>query len=175
MENNFAQKIIFSDEAHFHLGGYVNKQNCRIWGTENSHVIIEKPMHPPRVIFQCALWSGGIIDPFCFENPAGNAISVNGERYRGMLAKSLWPEIEELDSEDLQFQQDSVTCHKAHETIDLLRTKFGNSLLSRFCNVNQPAWSSDLTPLEFFLWGTVKYRCYADNPETIKALKLNIG
>ena len=24
------KKIIFSDEAHFDLGGYVNKQNCRI-------------------------------------------------------------------------------------------------------------------------------------------------
>ena len=23
------KKIIFSDEAHFNLGGYVNKQNCR--------------------------------------------------------------------------------------------------------------------------------------------------
>ena len=39
-------KIIFSDEAHFDLGGYVNKQNCRIWGTENPHVYIEKPTHP---------------------------------------------------------------------------------------------------------------------------------
>ena len=28
------KKIIFSDEAHFDLGVYVNKQNCRIWGTE---------------------------------------------------------------------------------------------------------------------------------------------
>ena len=32
-----AKKIIFSDEAHFDLGGYVNKQNARIWGTENPH------------------------------------------------------------------------------------------------------------------------------------------
>ena len=32
---DFAKKIIFSDEAHFDLGGYVNKQNCRIWGREN--------------------------------------------------------------------------------------------------------------------------------------------
>ena len=32
-----AKKIIFSDEAYFDLGGYVNKQNCRIWGTENLH------------------------------------------------------------------------------------------------------------------------------------------
>ena len=27
---DFGKKIIFSDEAHFDLGGYVNKQNCRI-------------------------------------------------------------------------------------------------------------------------------------------------
>ena len=26
-------KIFFSDKAHFDLGGYVNKQNCRFWGT----------------------------------------------------------------------------------------------------------------------------------------------
>ena len=32
-----AKKIIFSDEADFDLGGYVNKQNCRIWGIENPH------------------------------------------------------------------------------------------------------------------------------------------
>ena len=30
----FWKKIIFSDEAHFDLGGYVNKQNCHILGPE---------------------------------------------------------------------------------------------------------------------------------------------
>ena len=29
-----AKKILFSDEAHFGLGWYVNKQKCSIWGTE---------------------------------------------------------------------------------------------------------------------------------------------
>ena len=29
------KKIIFSNKAHFDLFGYVNKQNCRIWFTEN--------------------------------------------------------------------------------------------------------------------------------------------
>ena len=47
------KKIIFSDEAHFDLGGYVNKQNCRIWGTENPHAYIEKPTHPKRVTVWC--------------------------------------------------------------------------------------------------------------------------
>ena len=31
------------------FGGYVNQQNCRIWGTENLHAYIEKPTHPKRV------------------------------------------------------------------------------------------------------------------------------
>ena len=31
------KKIIFSDEALFDLGGYANKQICRIWGTANPH------------------------------------------------------------------------------------------------------------------------------------------
>ena len=47
---DFGKNIIFSDKAHFDLGGYVNKQNCRIWGTENTHAYIEKPTHPKRVI-----------------------------------------------------------------------------------------------------------------------------
>ncbi|GFX12347.1 putative DD41D transposase [Trichonephila clavipes] len=28
---DFQKRIFFSDEAHFWLNGYVNKQNCRIW------------------------------------------------------------------------------------------------------------------------------------------------
>lgn len=51
---DFSKKIFFSDEAHFQLNGYVNKQNCRIWGAENPRVILEKPMHPPRVTVWCA-------------------------------------------------------------------------------------------------------------------------
>ena len=31
---DFGKKIIFSDEAHFDLGGYVNKQICRGFGPE---------------------------------------------------------------------------------------------------------------------------------------------
>ncbi|QQP40003.1 Transposable element Tc3 transposase [Caligus rogercresseyi] len=33
----FYRKIVFSDEAHFWLNGYVNKQNCRIWSDEQPH------------------------------------------------------------------------------------------------------------------------------------------
>ena len=83
-------------------------------------------MHPPRVTVWCGFWSGGIIGPFFFENDAGNAVTVNGERYRAMLTNFLWPKIDAMNVDDLWFQQDGATCHTSRLTIDLLRTKFKN-------------------------------------------------
>ena len=171
---NFARKIIFSDEAHFHLGGYVNKQNCRIWGTDNPHVVVQKPMHPARVTVWCGFWSGGVIGPFFFENAEGRAVNIDGERYRDMITDFLWQELEDIDLDELWFQQDGATCHTAARSINLLRTRFNNRVISRFGDVHWPARSCDLTPLDFFLWGTLKSKVYADNLQTIDHLKQNI-
>ncbi|GFV86792.1 hypothetical protein TNCV_3965221 [Trichonephila clavipes] len=40
---DFHKRILLSDEAHFWLNGYVNKQNCRIWREANPQVYVEKP------------------------------------------------------------------------------------------------------------------------------------
>ena len=45
-ENEFVHKLIMSDEAHFHLNGFVNKQNCRFWGFENPRAIHQHELHP---------------------------------------------------------------------------------------------------------------------------------
>lgn len=42
---SFLDNVWFTDEAHFHLSGHVNKQNMRFWGTENPHEVQEKPLH----------------------------------------------------------------------------------------------------------------------------------
>ncbi|GFU74610.1 hypothetical protein TNCV_4900051 [Trichonephila clavipes] len=52
-----------SDEAHFWLNGYVNKQNCRIWSEANPQVYVETPLHPEKLTVWCALWAGGILLP----------------------------------------------------------------------------------------------------------------
>ncbi|VVC43070.1 Hypothetical protein CINCED_3A003523 [Cinara cedri] len=77
---DFASKIIFSDEAHFHTNGFVNKQNCRLWGTENPQQIKQCQMHPERVTVWCGFLSRGVIGPYFFQNKYENTITVTGKR-----------------------------------------------------------------------------------------------
>ncbi|GFU84995.1 uncharacterized protein TNCV_1552591 [Trichonephila clavipes] len=58
---DFHTRILFSDEAHFWLNGYVKKQNCRIWSEANPQVYVETPLHPEKLTVWCALWAGGIL------------------------------------------------------------------------------------------------------------------
>ena len=87
-----AKKITLSDEAHFDLGGYVNKQNCRLWGTENPYAYIVKPTHAKRVTVWCGFWFRGIIGPFFFKNE-GDAVRFNGNRFRAMLNEFLFTQV----------------------------------------------------------------------------------
>ncbi|GFX53297.1 hypothetical protein TNCV_362901 [Trichonephila clavipes] len=58
---DFHKRILFSDEVHFWLNGYVNKQNCRIWSEANPQVYVETPLHPEKLTVWCALWASGIL------------------------------------------------------------------------------------------------------------------
>lgn len=172
--DDFWRKIIMSDEAHFHLGGYVNRQNCRQWSTENPRVIHEQPMHPLKVTVWCGFWAGGVIGPFFFENDAEQTVTVTGERYREMLNNFLAPKIAENGLEDMWFQQDGATPHTSRETMVLLRAMFPNRLISKSGHVDWPPRSCDLTPLDSFLWGYLKSKVYTDDPQTLEHLKDNI-
>ncbi|GFT19476.1 uncharacterized protein TNCV_2533801 [Trichonephila clavipes] len=82
---DFHKRILFSDEAHFWLNGYVNKQNCHIWSEANPQVYVETPLHPEKLTGWCALWAGGIIGPYFFKNDEGHNVTVNGDRYRAII------------------------------------------------------------------------------------------
>ena len=57
-----------SDEAHFHLSGYVNKQNCRYWNVKNLKIIHELPLHPQKVTVRCGMTCERIIGHYFFQN-----------------------------------------------------------------------------------------------------------
>lgn len=58
--DDFSNEIIFRHEAHFHQDGANNRQNFRIWSSENPREIVEKHMHTERVTVWCRFCSGFI-------------------------------------------------------------------------------------------------------------------
>ncbi|GFY23579.1 putative DD41D transposase [Trichonephila clavipes] len=102
--SDFHKRIFFSDEAHFWLNGYVNKQNCRIWSEANPQVYVETPLHTEKLTVWGVLWAGGIIGPYFFKNDEGHNVTVNGDRYRTMITNFFIPESKNYDVQELCFQ-----------------------------------------------------------------------
>ncbi|GFV94816.1 transposable element Tc3 transposase [Trichonephila clavipes] len=96
---DFHKRILFSDEAHFWLNGYVNKQNCRIWSEANPQVYVETPLHPEKLTVWCTLWAGGIL----LQNDEDHNVTVNGDRYRAMITNFFIPELNNHDVQELCF------------------------------------------------------------------------
>ena len=129
-------------------------------------------MHLQRVTVWCDFWSGGIIGPFFFENEQGVAVTVNGERYRAMLNEFLLPKFEEEDTDNIWFQQRTLTHNQCYNR-SFAHCFFENRIISRNADINWLPRNCDLTPLDYFLWGTIKDD-YANQPETIQELKHEI-
>ncbi len=94
----------FTDEAWFHLSGYVNSQNTRVWATKNPHEFIESSLHPLKIGVWCAISRKRIIGPIFFEN------IINSQEYLRIIQEF----ISELDEEEINecyFQQDGASCH----------------------------------------------------------------
>ena len=124
------KKIIFSDKAHFDSGGYVNKQNCRIWDTENPHSYIEKPTHPKRVTVWCRFWSRGI--------KIGNFSSkMSKERLLQSMAVVIGPFWTNFCSQKLKRRiLATFSFNRTVEaTLDVLRPDFEDRIISRRADV----------------------------------------
>ena len=126
----------------------------------NTHTYIENPAQNESLF-------RGIIGPFFFENEQGEAVTINSDRYRTMLNEVLLTKIEEEDIGNIRFQQDDATCYTAEATLNVLRHVFEDCIISRRANDVWPSRSCDLIPLDYYLWGVVKDKCYADKSEEL--------
>jgi hypothetical protein len=61
VDDNEVYSLFMSDEAHFHLSGFVNKQNLPWWTNENPHQLHQKPLHSAKATVWYAVSSFGII------------------------------------------------------------------------------------------------------------------
>ena len=102
----FYHKILFTEQAHFWLNGYVNKQNCHIWSETNPRQYLETALNPLKWTVRCGVQANGIIGPYFFRNEEGAAVTVNGVRYRHILNTFFFPKMQELNIDISWFQQD---------------------------------------------------------------------
>lgn len=55
--------IFGCNEAHYHLNGSVNKQNCRYWSPKGrTHVLNINSLHSQKVKAWCTLSGNGIME-----------------------------------------------------------------------------------------------------------------
>lgn len=167
---NHLSSLTFSDEAHFHLDGRVNRHNSRCWSRVNPGWIGEEGLHSPRTTVWAAICESGIYGPFFFDE------NVSSESYLQMLKESFWPSVEEKGlTNTILFMQDGAPPHFGLSVRSWLDEKLPNRWMGRgSSNMPWPPRSPDLTPCDFFLWGFIKSKVYGEKCKTIQELKTRI-
>ena len=146
------RNIVFSNESHFWLNGYVNKQNCRFWSWRSARRIVKstnayiKSHSLVRFMDWCHHWT--------------------------VLVHGTWDDIQRFFAHNARtwlawHMVSTRRSHTARVTMDLLRGEFGEHFISYSGPVNWPPRSCDLTPLDYFLSGYVKAHVYTDKPASI--------
>ena len=168
-------KIWFSDEAHFYLHGYVNKQNHRIWGTENPHFVVEKPLHPEYLTVWMGISCAGIIGPFFFYS------TITGESYQTLLEHEVMPELVRRGQiSEFWWQQDGATPHRTQSVKTFIRSYFDDRIIGLGFETEEgneitwPPYSPDLNPCDYWLWGSMKDAVYRVGPKNLHDLKTTI-
>ena len=113
--------LMMSDEVHFHLDGYVSKQNCQFWAAENPQKLHQRPLHNAKVSVWCGISKVGIVGPYFFEEE-GATVTVTSERCVEMLRNFLRPQLQSLwvNMEEMWFQQDGATAHTARSSMTVV-------------------------------------------------------
>ena len=171
---NFMERIMFSDEAIFHLEGGVNTHNCSHWSKTNPAWLIEKSLNSQKVMVWAAIGVPGIIGPVFIDG------SVNGEEYLRLLEEDFYPAFCNLpNASELHFMQDGAPPHWSHQVRDWLNENLADRWIGRGgprdSNIPWPPRSPDLTPMDFYLWGHIKSKVYVRNYRNLGELKSSIS
>ena len=153
------RKIWFSDEVHFQLDGYVNKQNYRHWGTQNPHLAVVRPLHPERITVWCAISYDDIIGPYFITD------SITGPVYKEQILEKFIHSIRRRGMiKDYWFQQDGARPHRTQDNLSTIARAIGDriigldSLQKTGGGIYWPPYSPDLNVWDFFLWAHLKIK-----------------
>ena len=116
-------KIVFSGGAYFWLNGYVNKQNYRFWGTENTIFQYHHTLYPEKVTLWAALSVKGIYLYF-FDS------TVTGNSYKELLETKFFIFTKKRGwVKTFYFMQDKATPHRTKERFEAIYNVYENRVI----------------------------------------------
>ena len=171
-DQDFAQKVIWTDEKIFVLKQKPHRQNIGVWANSNPHLITESnDRNGLKVMIFVAVVNGKIpiVHPFITEE--GRSLSVNGSVYHDLLQEKVWPTFRSSATrQQLWWMQDGAPAHCTNEAKTFLLEKFQGRVISRGTDRAWPAHSPDLNPLDFHFWSAAQRQVYRSKPENIDGL-----
>lgn len=155
------------------MNGHVNTHNIRMYSPKGNPPPFHFEMSSNRQ--KLSVWAGicgngTLIGPYFFE---GN---VNGRTYIDMFNNFALPILlrnyPHLPS--VWWAQDGAPAHRTRAVRNRLVEVFGRNVVAIGHQVEWPARSPDLTPLDFFLWGYLKCKVYTTPPNDLEELRRRI-
>lgn len=156
-EDDFVNRLVFADEANFHLTGHVNRHNCFYYSVTDPNVIWEKPVNSPRVCVWAAISNSGVISFKIVRN------NMDGDNFLSICEENIKPIF--LNDPTKILVQDGAPCHYSKRVRNFLNEFLPQRWIGRrgnFCEY--PPRSPDLTVCDYFLWGYLRELVYRGDP-----------
>ena len=165
---DFLNRILFSDEATFHVSGVVNRHNVRIWGAENPHVFRPVERNSPKLNVWCGLLHDRVVGPFFFDEA-----TVKQDNFLDMLLQFAIPQVRDRQPHVI-FQLDGAPPHWGLNVRAALDAEFPGRWIGRGGPTTWPPRSPDVTPLDFFFWGYIKSQVFQTPVDNLVQLRRRI-
>lgn len=160
----FIHQVIWTDECTFTKNGMWNRRNEHYWSEDNPYIHRHTGYQQRwSVNVWAAIHGNTIIGPVILPP------TLNRHSYLDLLNNDLAGYLNTLSPEERNaawYQQDGAPAHSVVEVRNRLNELFGNQWIGRYGPHRWPARSPDLTPLDFFLWGTLKDRVFSNECES---------
>jgi hypothetical protein len=166
---NIEQKLCFTDEKFFRLGGECNLHNMVWWSDTNpNYHVVKRNSHVGIMVWYAVTWNG-LIGPLF---PEGKIDAVG---YQDMVTKEFLPlPRERTSTRSTWFQQDGAPAHTAGTTVNILNGLFKGHWIGKGSSHAWPAGSPGLTVPDYWLWNRLLQSIDADSPTTKGSLRTSI-
>ncbi|RLU16752.1 hypothetical protein DMN91_010820 [Ooceraea biroi] len=139
------------------------------WAPENPHWMREID-HQRRwsINVWCGILGNQVIGPYFIEG------QLTGQKYATFITEILPALLENVPLNirlGMWYMHDGCPAHYARVSREALHRQFPHRWIGRDGEFLWPPRSPDLTPMDYFLWGTLKNTVYCEPPTTVENMK----